>query len=83
MKQSATPLSVKQAVAGGLNVFMPGVLDDFCRLRPSRAFEVYSFHRDLRAIRLMADELAVKHSITPVQAEDCIRYSLKCLGVSV
>ena len=84
MKSTTTPvLTVKQAVAQGVNVLLPNILDYF----PSAVNRYNNLHGvedGMRiAISTLSYEIAGKEDISATQAEDIIRYTLAELGVAV
>ena len=73
MKKTNTDLSVKSALALGMAVRLPNVLDDYMLM---------DMDSDT-AIQHISYELADEHDISATQAEDVIRGTLADLGVEL
>lgn len=80
---TTTVLSVKEAVAQGVNVMLPSILDYFPR-NVKMLNNIHGAEHGLRiAVSGLSYELSDEHDISATQAEDIIYYTLAELGVSV
>tara|TARA_R110000744_G_scaffold368779_1_gene478782 strand:- start:459 stop:695 length:237 start_codon:yes stop_codon:yes gene_type:complete len=70
MKPSTTPVpSVKEALAKGMNVCLPNILDDYLHFT-NQGIEVDA------VIQHLSYDVATENDISATQAEDVIRYTL-------
>ncbi len=83
MKNNLNPLadqiglSVKEAVANGMTVRLPNLLDDYTLMTNEEDYPSDD------AIRTISYEVAEKHDIGATDAEDIVRNTLTSLGVKL